>query len=148
MKPSKITKTNDVGFDDVRQWFDQHMRVGKIDLDDQEVYKNVYHQAKWCGIFQCLDENTEILASDGTSKKIADVKIGDCVVSYDKNTNQFVNDEVINVYDNGIQDCIELTFENGTRITCTYDHLILTRNRGWVEAKDLDENDDIVDYKR
>jgi intein/homing endonuclease len=36
--------------------------------------------------------------------------------------------------------------ENGVlyNIKCTPDHKIMTKNRGWVEAKDLTEDDDVV----
>lgn len=41
------------------------------------------------------------------------------------------------------EDIIELEFEDGRIINCTLDHEILTKNRGWVQAKDLTEDDDI-----
>jgi hypothetical protein len=137
MKPSKITKTNDVGFDDVRQWFDQHMRVGKLDLDDQEVYKNVYHQAKWCGIFQCVDEATPITMSDGSIKLIKDVVPGDYVKSFNIDTREFENDLVLNVFDQGIKDCVR--FETDLvdqKLICTADHELLINNEnGWLVWK-------------
>ena len=38
----------------------------------------------------------------------------------------------------------ELTFDNGEILRCTYDHPILTSNRGYVKAIDLTEDDDVV----
>lgn len=137
MKPSKITKTNDVGFDDVRQWFDQHMRVGKIDLDDQEVYKNVYHKAKWCGIFQCVDEATPITMSDGSTKLIKDIVPGDYVKSFNIDTREFENDLVLNVFDQGIKDCVR--FETDLvdqKLICTANHeLLISDENGWLAWK-------------
>ena len=157
MKPSKITKTNDVGFDDVRQWFDQHMRVGKLDLDDQEVYKNVYHQAKWCGIFQCVDEATPITMSDGSIKLIKDVVPGDYVKSFNIDTREFENDLVLNVFDQGIKDCVQL--ETGfvdQKLICTADHPLLTQSESgrfvWKPASSIPhwlicyEDDKTYDY--
>ncbi len=40
--------------------------------------------------------------------------------------------------------CVEL--EDGTVLKVTEDHEFHTKNRGWVEAKDLNENDDITDF--
>ena len=31
--------------------------------------------------------------------------------------------------------------DTGFKIICTPDHLIFTKNRGWIEAQNLDEND-------
>ncbi|NJO64683.1 MAG: hypothetical protein HC836_43055 [Richelia sp. RM2_1_2] len=44
-------------------------------------------------------------------------------------------------------DVIELVFEESGvayRLKCTPDHKIFTNNRGWVEAKDLTDEDDVV----
>jgi len=42
---------------------------------------------------------------------------------------------------------IEIESENGNIIRCTPEHKILTKNRGWVCAKDLSENDILIcDY--
>jgi ABC-type dipeptide/oligopeptide/nickel transport system ATPase component len=35
--------------------------------------------------------------------------------------------------------------EDGKIIECTKDHEILTHNRGWVHAQDINENDDVVE---
>ena len=43
---------------------------------------------------------------------------------------------------------LKILLEDGKtfkKITCTPDHKILTKNRGWVEAKDLTKDDDIVE---
>lgn len=43
------------------------------------------------------------------------------------------------------EDLIEIESENGNIIRCTPDHQILTKNRGWVAAKDLEETDILVE---
>ena len=40
---------------------------------------------------------------------------------------------------------IEIITESGKTIRCTEDHLILTKNRGWVKAKNLIETDQLVE---
>jgi len=41
-------------------------------------------------------------------------------------------------------DLIEIETESGQVIRCTQDHKIFTTNRGWVEAQDLEETDDLL----
>ena len=40
---------------------------------------------------------------------------------------------------------IEIESENGNIIRCTPDHQILTKNRGWVRAGDLEETDELIE---
>ena len=78
---------------------------------------------------------------DGTHTPISSIKIGDKVVD--------AYGEPQEVYDKFEYDVdeyiIELEFENGKIIRCTQDHKFLTNNRGWVEAKDLNDEDDVVE---
>lgn len=46
--------------------------------------------------------------------------------------------------DKGVKETIELEFEDGRTLRCTPDHKIETSNRGWVEAQDLTEEDDVL----
>lgn len=66
------------------------------------------------------------------------------VQSWDKIKQKFENKHVTHTYDNGERDCVELTFDDGRTLICTPDHQILT-NRGYVEAQDLTEDDEIID---
>ena len=43
----------------------------------------------------------------------------------------------------GKRKCIRLDFDDGTFLECTHTHKILTENRGYVEANNLTENDEI-----
>lgn len=40
-------------------------------------------------------------------------------------------------------DCYQIEFDDGTILECSSDHKVLT-SKGWVEAKDLNENHDIL----
>lgn len=100
----------------------------------------------------CLDPNTEILLADGNIVTIKDwydnhkeVKLK--VLSYDEELKKFVEavghspriGKVTNLE-------YEIEMEDGSIFKCTDNHPFLT-NRGWVEAKDLTEDDEIVDVK-
>lgn len=52
--------------------------------------------------------------------------------------------KVLKCWDHDLQDeeIVELEFDDGTIISCTKDHKFLTKNRGWVAASDLKDDDE------
>lgn len=98
------------------------------------------------GIIHCVNGSSLINMSDGSLKKLSEIQIGDEVISWNEQISKFEPEQVSAIYDNGYRECLELQFENGQLLICTPDHEILTKNRGWVEAQDLTEEDDILDY--
>lgn len=134
-------------FADVRNWYNLYLHPDVNDYNDPSVYEYVYHKGNFAGVFQCLDENSLISLNNNKVKTIKDVIVGDIVVCFDEKSETFTHQTVVNHYDNGIAECLELTFENGITLVCTNDHLIKTSNRGWVKAIDLSEDDDIVTFK-
>ena len=95
----------------------------------------------------CFEENTEVLTIDGV-KKIKDITTEDFVLTYDEASSEYrwVNPKFAGETPTASKQKIELTMENGKVIRCTSDHKFFTTNRGWVEAQDLTEDDDIQTY--
>ena len=60
-------------FTDIKQWFDDHMDPKVIDFDDQSVYENVYHGARWGGIFQCTARGAQAFFKRGKPRSIVDI---------------------------------------------------------------------------
>jgi DNA polymerase-3 subunit alpha len=60
-------------FDQVRAWFDEHMDPKKIDLHDQHVYKHVYHEGRFCGIFQITQQGAQRLFMKAKPCSIIDI---------------------------------------------------------------------------
>lgn len=87
----------------------------------------------------CFLPDTKIRMHDGQYKEICNITINDKVID--------INGDAQNVYDvleyQVDEDIIELELENGKIVRCTQDHEFFTENRGWVQAKDLTEDDDI-----
>ena len=77
---------------------------------------------------------------DETYISISNIDINEKVIdSYDK------KQVVTNIFEYDIdEDIIELTLEDDRMIRCTKDHLFLTKD-GWVEAKDLTEDHDLIE---
>lgn len=77
--------------------------------------------------------------------KIVEEKIKCNVLSYNETSKEFEYKPITNWFNQGEKEVLKLTFDNGKTLECTYDHPILTRNRGWVPAGELTEEDDIVE---
>lgn len=99
-------------------------------------------------IHGCLKEDSLVTMADGSEKEIQHIKQGDEVKSYDYDTKKFVNKKVLGVKIQEITYYLDwYVLDFGVRkLTCTEDHPILTRNRGWVLARDLTYYDDVVDF--
>jgi intein/homing endonuclease len=68
------------------------------------------------------------------------------VLSYSEEKNEKSYQKIINFgMTNPHADVIEIEDEEtGKKIKCTPEHKIMTINRGWVEAKNITENDEII----
>lgn len=96
----------------------------------------------------CFAGNAKVLTEDGekTIKQIIEEKKPIKVWSYNKEEEKYELKEVINFFDNGEKNTMKLILENEREIICTPEHLFLTKNRGWVKAIDLEEDDDLLDF--
>ena len=73
----------------------------------------------------CLDEDSPIAMSDGSYKKIKDVKVGDKVISYNEVKRTLPINKVLNVWDKGYKESYKITLENGDSVIATDDHPFL-----------------------
>lgn len=98
-------------------------------------------------ILMCLSGDTEVVTHNGT-KKISEIDPDtDLLLTLNEAIQIFEWEQPLEVIESRVgseEPIIELVMENGSTIQCTADHRFLTSNRGWVEAKDLDETDDLV----
>lgn len=99
----------------------------------------------------CLDPETEIMLTDGSY-----ITIGEWfekypgkemkVLAYDEENKKFVEAKGHSPrIGNVTTEEYELEMEDGTIFKCTSNHPFLTQ-RGWIEAKDLEEDDDIINF--
>ena len=96
----------------------------------------------------CFLEDTVIQTLTG-KKEIKYILKGEKVYSYNHNTQDIELKNVDQVYEREYSgDIISIELENGNVINCTPNHKIYTKNRGYVEAKDLTEDDELLDYER
>lgn len=87
----------------------------------------------------CFLPGTRVKMADGMMAPIETVQVGEQVVdAYGKV--QMVENTL--TYDCN-EDVVELEFDDGKVIRCTKDHKFLTTNRGWVQAQNLTEEDNV-----
>ena len=81
--------------------------------------------------YQCINENENVLMSNGTKKKIKNVSVGDEVICFDLKTKQNVHTRVINHYNRLTSKIVfNINISSGKNITATHDHKFMT-NLGW-----------------
>lgn len=104
----------------------------------------------WCGndCKFCFVDGTLIETISG-KRRIEDLKLGEQVFSYNhQNTNIEVKN-IQEVHERDYKgDLIVLELENGFVLKCTPNHKIFTKNRGYVPAEELTEEDDLIEYER
>lgn len=88
----------------------------------------------------CFTPETRVLMADGMHAPIGTVKVGDVVKDA-----AGADQKVLEVFRYQVdEDILELEFDDGRKVKCTKDHKFLTKNRGWVEAQHLTEDDELV----
>jgi hypothetical protein len=94
---------------------------------------------------ECLHPDSMITMADSTVKKIADVNIGDYVVTKNDKTGELQNREVEYVYKNLSADSklYEIELENGTVLKITGNHKVRLTSGEWVRVDELSIHDDI-----
>jgi hypothetical protein len=92
---------------------------------------------------KCIDANTLVTTIQG-KKKIKNLTKNDFVLSYNEKTKTKEYKKVLNVFNNGKRKkMIKITLNEKTIIT-TPEHLFFTINRGWVQAKNLTLEDELL----
>lgn len=88
----------------------------------------------------CLAKGEKVLMASGDYLEIEKVKVGDKVIG-----GSGLPRAVTGTLKTQNKQLLRVHLENGKFVTCTYDHLWLTHNRGWVMAGELTNEDDIAE---
>ena len=99
---------------------------------------------------KCFIEGTLILTSVGLVK-IEDIKEGDEVWSYNEETKEKELKKVKRLFRNKTKEWLHLTILNEEtkteeEIICTKNHRIYIKNKGWIEANEILENEEVLLY--
>ena len=94
--------------------------------------------------FHCILGSSQV-RTKLQNKQICDILIGEEVLSFNLDTKQVEFKPVVAISKNPtIKKIYKIITENGKELICTEDHRIYTKNRGYVEAKDLIKEDVVI----
>lgn len=88
---------------------------------------------------RCFVAGTKITLPDGEYKNIEDVVVGEKVLTYNESTGETELGIVGDLKIHNVEDVIDLVFDDTTSITTTPEHPFFVKEKGWVEAKNLQE---------
>lgn len=60
-------------FDQIKEWFEANMNPKRLDLNDQHVYKHVYEEGRFAGVFQLTQKGAQKLFMKAKPKSIVDI---------------------------------------------------------------------------
>ena len=112
-------------------------------VNDPNIPDRKCHVMEWEDHVGCLVKGTKISIGE-YSINIENLNgYSDTLLAYDgKNGLDYYNQT--NFFDQGMKECIELTFNDGTKLKCTPDHRVLVGDGKWVEAQDVKIHQDKV----
>jgi len=116
-------------------------------LQSKKTDKTTYENTDLLLFDECLKKGQKLRTVNGL-RNIEDIQIGDLVLSYNDKTNVNEYKKVNKTYKNMIKSksykhFLKITLESGDKIEVTPNHKVFTRNRGYVRADELKEDDDI-----
>ena len=60
-------------FSDIKEYYDKNLHPEVIDLDDKEVWENIFHKGKWAGIFQFTEAGAQSFCKNAKPDNIIDL---------------------------------------------------------------------------
>ena len=95
-------------------------------------------------IHGCFDKDTLVTLANGENVKISELTPGCYILTYNIDSGEQEPKQVKNVINQNLNKrWLRLTFDKAT-LLCTEDHKIYTKNRGYVEARNLKDTDIFV----
>lgn len=92
----------------------------------------------------CFVAGTQVAISNAEFKNIEDVVVGDEVLSYNVELNEYVSSIVGEVSSHEVNEVIKLTINSSDVIVCTPEHPFFVRNKGFQMAKNLEIGDELL----
>lgn len=91
-------------------------------VNDTQIFYAFPNNYNTCDCDSCLAWDTEILMENNNKKIIRDIEVGDVVVSYDFDKEEYVNKKVTTKWDRGEKTVYRIHFRGGGYADATSDH--------------------------
>lgn len=63
----------DPSFKEIKAFYDEFLHPDRIDLNNQDIYENIFHEGKWAGIFQFTEKGAQGFAKRAQPNSIIDI---------------------------------------------------------------------------
>ena len=60
-------------YEQIKEYYDNSLHPDKINLDDQDVYENIFHAGKWAGVFQFTETGAQDFCKRAKPRSIIDL---------------------------------------------------------------------------
>ena len=95
----------------------------------------------------CLVPGTQISTPTGIIP-IEQITVGDEVLAYNLSMDKIEPAAVAATYERDYEgDLFEIEMDNGVKVCITPEHEILVKGKGWIQARECEENDEILHIK-
>jgi len=101
-----------------------------------------------CDCDECLAGDTEVIMSDKSKKTIKDINIGDKVLSYDFETNSYIDKRVTSKWDRGTKDLYRIHFRNGSHVDATGNHKWFVENAWNNYRTEIITTDELIESRK
>ena len=64
---------SDPTFEDIKEFYNEKLHPDKLDFNNQEIYKNIFHKGKWAGIFQFTEGGAQTFCKRAKPKSLIDI---------------------------------------------------------------------------
>lgn len=92
---------------------------------------------------KCKPGDSLVQMANGSRKRLAEVIVGDSVISLNEETGKMEHDTVSRKWETGTKECFELHLDANFRTQATAEHKFLT-DEGWKRLKDITKDDYIA----
>tara|TARA_R100001480_G_scaffold53138_2_gene66381 strand:- start:300 stop:1949 length:1650 start_codon:yes stop_codon:yes gene_type:complete len=60
-------------FEDIKKYYDNYLHPDVIDLNDENVYKNIFHEGRWAGVFQFTETGAQNFCQEAKPMNLIDL---------------------------------------------------------------------------